>query len=197
MFTTLAKPAQHSEVVKNSEFLGFAVPAPDVPIALEFIAQFRLERPDASHVAWAYKIGTQYRFSDDGEPSGTAGAPIFRALETSGLDCVAIAVVRYYGGVNLGTGGLARAYGGTAAETLRVAERLEVYPRLPVTITVSFEAMGALYRILEGFSLTAREDAFTEHGLTVRCQLLETDYDKLEVQVRDATRGKGVVEGCY
>jgi putative IMPACT (imprinted ancient) family translation regulator len=98
VFTTLAKPAQHSEVVKNSEFLGFAVPAPDVPTALEFIAKLRLERPDASHVAWAYKSGSAYRFSDDGEPSGTAGAPIYRALETSGLDYVAVAVVRYYGG---------------------------------------------------------------------------------------------------
>jgi putative IMPACT (imprinted ancient) family translation regulator len=194
VFTTLAKPSQHSEVVKNSEFLGFAVPAPDVPTALSFVAGLRLERPDASHVAWAYKIGAAYRFSDDGEPSGTAGAPIFRVLEMSGFDYVAIAVVRYYGGVNLGAGGLARAYGGTAAETLRVAERLEVHPRIPVTITVGFEAMGALYRILESFNLSAREDAFTEHGLTVRCDLLETDYDKLTVQVRDATRGAGVIE---
>jgi putative IMPACT (imprinted ancient) family translation regulator len=194
VFTTLAQPAQHSEVVKNSEFLGFAVPALNIEAALEFIAELRLNRPDASHIAWAYKIGAQYRFSDDGEPSGTAGAPIFRALETSGLDFVAVAVVRYYGGVNLGSGGLARAYGGTAAETLRIAERLEVHPRMPVTITVSFEAMGALYRILEGFDLSAREDAFTEHGLTIRGQLLETDYEKLVVTVRDATRGGGALQ---
>jgi uncharacterized YigZ family protein len=193
VFTTLAKRSQHSEVVKNSEFLGFAVPAPDIKTALEFVAGLRLERPDASHVAWAYKIGSAYRFSDDGEPSGTAGAPILRALETSGLDYVTIAVVRYYGGVNLGAGGLARAYGGTAAETLRSAERLEVHPRIPVTISVSFEAIGALYRILEGFNLTAREDAFTEYGLTIRCQLLETDYVQLTVLVRDATRGQGTV----
>ncbi len=108
MYTTLKSLARSSSVVKNSEFLGFAAPVTDIPAALEWLATLRLERADASHVCWAYRIGAQYRFSDDGEPSGTAGAPIYRAIQGSELDCVVVAVVRYYGGVNLGAGGLVR-----------------------------------------------------------------------------------------
>lgn len=193
MYTTLARLARFSTVIKNSEFLGFAAPAPTVPAALEWLAALRLERADASHVAWAYKIGSQYRFSDDGEPSGTAGAPISRALEGSGLDCVAAAVVRYYGGVNLGAGGLVRAYAGTASETLRLAVRLEVHARVALCVAVSFEQMNALYRLLEGYDVLGREEQFTADGLKLRADFFETDVDQFTLALRDATRGLGTV----
>ena len=193
MYTTLAGLARFSTVVKNSEFLGFAAPAADIPAALEWLATLRLERADASHVAWAYKIGAQYRFSDDGEPSGTAGAPIYRALEGSGLDCVVVAVVRYYGGVNLGAGGLVRAYASTASETLRIADKKEVHSRVALVINVSFEQMNALYRLLEGYDVQGRDEQFTADGLELRADFLETDVEQLTLAVRDATRGAGVV----
>jgi putative IMPACT (imprinted ancient) family translation regulator len=193
MYTTLAAACQHSTVVKNSEFLGFAAPTSSPEAALAWLAALRAARGDASHVAWAYKLFDQYRFSDDGEPSGTAGAPIYRALEGSGLECVVVAVVRYYGGVNLGAGGLVRAYGGTAAETLRLGQRLEVHPRVHAVVRAGFEYASAVYRILEAFDIAERMDAFTEHGLQVRVNLLETDMDALAVAVRDATRGQGAV----
>jgi uncharacterized YigZ family protein len=193
-YTTIKAGARSSQVVKNSEFLGYAAPISSVQDALEFIADVRRERPDATHVAWAYRLESQYRFSDDGEPSGTAGAPIYRALEGSGLDRVVVAVVRYYGGVNLGAGGLVRAYGGCAAEMLRVAERLEVHPRVHVTVRAPFEHASSVYRLLETLDVAQRLDAFTEHGLQVRAQILETDVSTLEVAVRDATRGQGSLE---
>ena len=193
MYTTLKNPARSSSVIKNSEFLGFAAPVADVAAALEWLTNLRLERVDASHVCWAYKIGSQYRFSDDGEPSGTAGAPIHRALETSGLDCVVVAVVRYYGGVNLGAGGLVRAYGGTAAETLRIADKTEVHSRVALVIAVSFEQMNGLYRLLESYDIQGRIEQFTAEGLELRADFLETDVGSLRLAVRDATRGLGVV----
>ena len=193
MYTTLAKPARSSTVIKNSEFLGFAVPIADVPAALEWLSALRLERVDASHVCWAYKISSQYRFSDDGEPSGTAGAPIYRALEGSGLDDVVVAVVRYYGGVNLGAGGLVRAYGGTAAETLRAGEKVEIHSRVALLINVPFEQMNALYRLLEGYDVLGREEQFTADGLELRADFLETDVARVSIAVRDATRGLGAV----
>lgn len=193
MYTTLARPARSSIVIKNSEFLGFAAPFTDVAAALGWLSTLRLERADASHVCWAYKIGSQYRFSDDGEPSGTAGAPIYRALEGSGLDCVVVAVVRYYGGVNLGAGGLVRAYGGTASETLRIAERKEVHSRVGLLICVLFEQMNALYRLLEGYDLQGRNERFTADGLELRADFLESDVTRLPIAVRDATRGSGIV----
>ena len=193
MYTTLARPARFSTVIKNSEFLGFAAPVADVAAALEWLAALRLERTDASHVAWAYRIGAQYRFSDDGEPSGTAGAPIHRALEGSGLDRAVVAVVRYYGGVNLGAGGLVRAYGGAASETLRIADRKEVHSRVSLVISVPFDQMSALYRLLEGYDALGREEQFSADGLELSANFFETDVDQLTRAVRDATRGLGTV----
>ena len=194
MYATLKSSGEHSQVVKGSEFLAFATPVNDVKTALEFLQGIRNRYPDATHVCWAYKIFDQYRFSDDGEPGGTAGAPIFRALEGSRLECVVVAVVRYYGGVNLGAGGLVRAYGGTAAEALRLAERLEVHPRIRVSVQVGFEQMNALYKLLEDFDTTGREDDFTDQGLRVQWNALETEVEPLRIAVRDATRGQGIVD---
>ncbi|MFN3267000.1 MAG: IMPACT family protein [Deinococcales bacterium] len=191
MHTTLLKPHQHSAVVKNSEFLAFAAPISDLEAARAFLEQLKKRYPDATHICWAYKLGQQYRFSDDGEPSGTAGAPIFRALETSGLEGVVVAVVRYYGGVNLGAGGLVRAYGGTAAECLRTAPKLEVHPRCKIEITVPFEMSSVLHRLLEKFDLEMRQDQYTAQGLQVSAALLESDLSTLQTELSNATRGQG------
>ena len=193
MFTTIQSPTRHDLVVKNSEFLAFANHTPNVNSALEWVKSIKAQYKDASHVCWAYRVGDQYRFSDDGEPSGTAGAPIYRSLEGSGLDFVTVAVVRYYGGINLGAGGLVRAYGGAAAEILRISPKLEVFPRITVSVLVGFEQMNALYQLLEQFDLQARTDEFTDQGLRVKFAALETELESLQTLVRDATRGQGVV----
>ena len=86
--------------------------------------------PEATHNCWAYKIGQEYRFNDDGEPGGTAGRPILQAIEGQGMDRVAVLVVRWFGGVKLGAGGLVRAYGGCAANCGRAnGPRSSIWPR--------------------------------------------------------------------
>ena len=115
------------------------------------------------------------------------------------MDFVAVAVVRYYGGTNLGAGGLVRAYGGAAAEVLRIALKLEVHPRVIVTIQVSFEQvsfeqMNVLHHVLEQFNVQSREDEFTDQGLVVCFAALESDLETLQILVRDATRGQGIVK---
>jgi uncharacterized YigZ family protein len=157
------------------------------------LKDLKTQYKDATHVCWAYRVGDQYRFSDDGEPSGTAGAPMFRSLEGSNLDFVTVAVVRYYGGVNLGAGGLVRAYGGAVAEVLRIAPKLEVFPRVRLSVLVGFEQMNALYQLLEQFDTQDRTDEFTDQGLNVKFAALETELEKLQILVRDNTRGQGVV----
>ena len=179
--------------MKGSEFLAFANHTPTVSDALEWLKNLKAEFKEATHVCWAYRIDDQYRFSDDGEPSGTAGAPIYRSLEGSGLDFVAVAVVRYYGGTNLGAGGLVRAYGGAAAEVLRIALKLEIHPRVIVTIQVSFDQMNVLHHVLEKFNVQSREDEFTDQGLKVTFAALETDLEQLQILVRDKTRGQGAM----
>jgi putative IMPACT (imprinted ancient) family translation regulator len=194
MFTTLSGESRFSLVVKNSEFLGFAAPSPTLEVALAWLKGIRGRYPDASHVCWAYKLGPQYRFSDDGEPSGTAGAPIFRVLELSGLDFLVVAVVRFYGGINLGAGGLTRAYGGVVAELLRVAPRIEVFPRVNVLIYVPFEFVSVLHRLLEPLDVLERSDNFTANGLEVRFLGLEAEVSLFKDELQNATRGKGKLE---
>ena len=193
MYITIQSLTRHEIVVKGSEFLAFANHTPTVGDALEWLKNLKAEFKEATHVCWAYRIDDQYRFSDDGEPSGTAGAPIYRSLEGSGLDFVAVAVVRYYGGTNLGAGGLVRAYGGAAAEVLRIALKLEIHPRVIVTIQVSFDQMNVLHHVLEKFNVQSREDEFTDQGLKVTFAALETDLEQLQILVRDKTRGQGAM----
>ena len=190
-YTTLLSSAQHLETLKGSEFLTYAVPVGSPQAALEWVKTVCSSHPNATHVCWAYRVGASYRFSDDGEPSGTAGMPIYKVIEGSGLDRVAVATVRYYGGTKLGAGGLTRAYGGGAAEVLRTAPRLEVRPRVQVALSVPFEFSSALFHLLESFVLENRQDLYTEAGLTVQAQALEDDVNTLELSLRDATRGRG------
>ena len=121
MSDTLAAAATHILEVKHSRFIAQVAPADSPEAALGFLA--RVADPGATHNCWAYRIGAEYRSSDDGEPSGTAGRPILAASEGQGYDQVMAVVTRWYGGIKLGAGGLVRAYGGAAAECLRRAER--------------------------------------------------------------------------
>ena len=194
-FTTVAALHRHDAVISNSEFLAFCVRADSREEALDWIKAIRAERPDASHVCWAYVIGAAYRFSDDGEPGGTAGQPILKAIQGQGLDHVAAAVVRYYGGTNLGTGGLARAYGGTSAECLRTAPRLEVRPRVQVSASVPFEHVSTLYHLLGGFDAERGEEAYAQDGLRLALEVYPDDVARLADVLRDATRGSGTLEG--
>ena len=111
---TLAGPCQHLEEIKKSRFLAQAAPVDTPEQALAFVRQ--VGDPAATHNCWAYRIGQDYRFNDDGEPGGTAGRPILQAIEGQGIDRAVVVVTRWYGGIKLGAGGLVRAYGGTAAE---------------------------------------------------------------------------------
>src|SRR6202012_2980677 len=121
MLHTLVTIARHSEDIRKSRFLAQAAPVETPQQALAYVQA--VSDAGATHNCWAYRIGQEYRFNDDGEPGGTAGRPILQAIEGQGIDRVVVVVTRWYGGIKLGAGGLARAYGGTAAEGMRLAER--------------------------------------------------------------------------
>lgn len=188
-FLTLAAPHEHREVVQNSEFLAFAERAQTPAQAQAALAGLRARFPDATHHCWAYQIGALYRFSDDGEPGGTAGAPILRAIQGQGLDEVVVVVVRFYGGVKLGAGGLVRAYGGAAAECLRLAPRLEVRPRHTWRAHVPFEHLGAFYHLLTRFDAGRGPEGYGAAGAEFELSLLVSDEEPFASALRDATRG--------
>lgn len=188
---TLRRPALHEVVVKKSRFVARAARADSPDEAASFLTEVR--EADATHNCWAYKIGGQYRFSDDGEPGGTAGRPILAAIEGQGLDHVVVVVTRYFGGIKLGAGGLVRAYGGAAAECLRCADRLEVKPRSQMTLRIPFDALGHVYPLVERFEAAKLEERYDAQGVVL---LLTVAQDRLEAFVaalRDATRGDAIV----
>ncbi len=188
-FTTLKDIAMHQEVVKDSAFIAYASRAESQEQAFEFLRALMARHPDASHLCWAYRIGELYRFSDAGEPGGTAGQPILRAIEGQNLDHVVVGVIRYFGGTKLGAGGLMRAYGGVAAEALRTAEKQVESPHVAVAVEIAFEHISALYRALETCSAENRSEDYDENGLKITATLPVNELERFKILLRDGTRG--------
>ncbi|HEV2721178.1 MAG TPA: YigZ family protein [Thermoanaerobaculia bacterium] len=161
-YRTLAARAEHRIKVERSEFLGIAF-----PIAAEdaFFAELQaIEKKyfDATHHCWAFRLfdGERARSSDAGEPAGTAGKPILSAFGE--LFDAGVVVVRWFGGVKLGTGGLSRAYREAAAAVLEVAPIAERYVYERVRVVVPFEAMGTAYRLVKAPDVVLAGERFGE-----------------------------------
>ena len=127
--------------------------------------------PTATHNCWAWKIGNQYRFSDDGEPGGTAGRPMLTAIEGQDFDRVAVVVIRWFGGIKLGTGGLARAYGGTTAKCLQAGERSELVSRSRCRCHCRFAELALLKARLGDFEALLEAEHFDAEGATLEIAL--------------------------
>ncbi len=141
------------KTIEKSRFLAYAVHAESEEEARAFLARLRAEHPLATHICYGYvsdKLGNGQRFSDDGEPQGTAGMPILGVVKAKNLRETAVAVVRYFGGVKLGAGGLTRAYAGCAAECLAAADVRTYSSCREVVLTVGYGEVGAALRFLEG-----------------------------------------------
>lgn len=184
----LTMRAAHALEVRHSRFLAQAAPVEAPAEALAFLAE--VSDPDATHNCWAYRIGAEYRSSDDGEPSGTAGRPILAAIDGQGVDRVVVVVTRWYGGVKLGAGGLARAYGGCAAECLRTAPRARLVARAHCTLAVTFDDLGVAHAVLASLDASRLGEAYDAHGVRLSIELPAARVDALRAQLRDATRGR-------
>jgi len=129
-YRTIQEEVQVESKVRGSKFIASASPSITRTEAEEFIAQRRKQYHDATHNCFAYRCstdGSQYRFNDDGEPSGSAGKPILAAIDKFGLTYLVVVVTRYFGGTKLGLGGLIRAYGGAAESALASSKRITKY----------------------------------------------------------------------
>lgn len=188
MSDTLAIAASHVLEVKHSRFIAHAAPAASPEAALAFIAE--AGDPQATHNCWAYRVGALYRFSDDNEPAGTAGRPILAAIDGQGYDQVAVLVTRWFGGIKLGAGGLVRAYGGAAAECLRLAERRPLIEMRQVTLSIPFDALGSVHAALPVFEARKLSEDFDEHGAVLDLSLPARHMDALKTRLRDATRDR-------
>ncbi len=143
---TLAAPCYSEIVIRKSRFIGCVQPIPDREAAQAEVRRLKTEHPGAAHVCWALLAGGQSAAVDDGEPSGTAGRPMLEVLRHQQLDGVLATVVRYFGGVKLGAGGLVRAYADTVAQALRGAARVPLRPVQRLVLAVPYELEGIVRR---------------------------------------------------
>ena len=188
MLDTLPAPVSHALEIKHSRFIAHAAPVDDGTQALAFLHQVTV--PEATHNCWAYRCGGEYRSSDDGEPAGTAGRPILAAIDGQGFDRVMVVVIRWYGGIKLGAGGLVRAYGGTAAECLRAAPRLPLVPLSRIRVRAGFGDLGALHAALAAHDALKRDESFDADGAVLEIELPSEAVDALKTRLRDATRDR-------
>ncbi|KAK9096688.1 hypothetical protein Sjap_022185 [Stephania japonica] len=184
-YTTIEHRTTLEHEIKKSKFIAIAASIPDDTSARSFLAEVSDQR--ANHNCWAYKIGDQYRCSDDGEPSGTAGRPIYSAISTSGLDRVMVVVIRYFGGIKLGAAGLVRAYGGVASECLKNAQTCLVKPKVPLVIEVPYDLIGALYHQIHSFGVEDVQQDYDTGKEGITSISFTVDFDQVSV-IEDAIK---------
>lgn len=181
-------PAEGFYSEKRSKFLAFAFHVTSEEEVKQYVAEFRKKYYDARHVCWAYMLGadrTDFRANDDGEPSSTAGKPILGQINKNDLTDILIIVVRYYGGVNLGTSGLIVAYRTAAAEAIANAEIVSQFVEEEVVFDFPYIMMNDVMKIIKDMSpriISQTYDNTCEMKLSIRkseAPMLKAKFDKL------------------
>ena len=175
-------PAELKE--KGSHFLAYVCPVSSAASARQQISLLRKKHHDATHVCFAFRLGqgseSLTKFNDDGEPSGTAGRPIL--CEITGLDLynVLVAVVRYYGGTKLGTGGLVRAYGAAARMVLNQSSRTTVVVKRSGRIDFPFHLTGEVHRLVDKFAIEVVAENHGDSGTSMVVRIPDSAWDQVQ-----------------
>lgn len=188
MPSTLVGPCEFREEIRKSRFITLAAPINSPADAQAFIEQN--SDLNATHNCWAWKLGAQYRSTDDGEPGGTAGRPILAAIEAQDFDQVVVLVIRWYGGIQLGTGGLARAYGGGANKCLQQAARLPLINRVSLTLDCTFSELALVKLRLAELNGVVENEDFLANGVALSIAVGPEQIDTLQRQLSDLSRGR-------
>ena len=165
-YRTIASRVEHRIKIERSDFLGIAFPVTRDEEFFDELTRIQKRWFDATHHCWAFRLfaESRSRSSDAGEPSGTAGKPILAAIEGAALHDVAVVVVRWFGGIKLGTGGLTRAYRESAAEVLRTATPVDRYVYELVRVLVPFDSLGTIYRLIHPPDIVLVEENYGEEN---------------------------------
>jgi len=186
LFALLHRTVVETEV-KKSRFIAIAAPVDSPDAALAFIEAER--DPQATHNCWAFRTGSRYRFSDDGEPGGTAGRPILSAIEGQRVDNAVVLVIRHFGGIKLGAGGLVRAYAGAASACLRAAEKQPLICLVDMTFTAPFDTIGIVHGLISRTGSTLRSEIYTESGVVFELRVPGDQHGVIAEELRNATAG--------
>lgn len=183
-------------VIKKSRFIALVQPAESRQSALEKIDEARKLYPDARHVCWAFVCGSignysDYGFSDDGEPSGTAGKPILGILQHNPVTDICAIVIRYFGGIKLGAGGLVRAYSGAASEALAQAELIEVVKKQTLLLSLPYALEDQVRHLTTMLGGTVSQPEYSDK-VVLTVDLPQSNTIEFEKLCADA--GKGDIE---
>lgn len=196
-YSTIRGTAEASFTEKRSEFTGHIKHVETEDEAVDFINRIRGENRKASHNVYAYILreGNASRYSDDGEPQGTAGVPVLEVLRKEGLTDVCCVVTRYFGGILLGGGGLVRAYSHSAKIAVDASERLIMRVCRPVTITAGYELYGKISYVLPEFEVKLTDTVYAEN-VTVRVLVKKELIEPFIQKINDITNGTvAIVQG--
>jgi len=196
-YRTIGAHIKHEpDKTKGSRHIANAFPVSNLDDIEAAIAAVRSRMCDASHHAYAWRLGrgeNDFRYSDDGEPSGSAGRPILKHIDGHDLTDILVVVTRYFGGTKLGTGGLVRAYGGAAQAALDHAEIVAVIPQATIRIQHAYEDSGAIAAVLNSFDL---EPTKSDYGTQVDIEISvpEVQADDFEQAIRNATAARARIQ---
>ena len=194
--TILKAVACEIEKIKGSRFLAFLEPASDRESAENRLRELRKKYPDATHHCFAYTTGADgqffQRYSDDGEPAGTAGRPILQVIEGHELKNVLLVVVRYYGGTKLGTGGLVKAYTEAAAEVTALAEILLVEAQSEINLQFEYSLLKTIQQHCEQYKAKTLNQEFAA-DVQLKIEIRSADREQFILEAVDKTHGQVMI----
>lgn len=189
MYKTVHEFGQDEVIIEKSTFIGYAKPVKTEEEAVEFINEIKKKHKDARHNVWAYTIGQNMniqRYSDDGEPQGTAGIPTLEVIKKEDLRDVAVVVTRYFGGIKLGAGGLVRAYTKGAKIGLEAAKIIEKVMFQEVRVRIDYNQLGRVQNEIMNMNYIIKDTIYADNVEIVVYSRLE-DVEKLVSKMTDIT----------
>lgn len=180
-YRTIEQRSEATFTEKRSKFIGFIIPIKTVDEVKEIVDEFKKKYYDARHTCWAYMIGadrTEFRSNDDGEPSGTAGKPILGQINSNELTDVLVIVIRYFGGIKLGTGGLIVAYREAAALAIAEAEIVEKTVDMQISFKFEYPFMNDVMRTVKDLDATILDQSF-DMDCQMSLEIRKAQYDEL------------------
>ncbi|HET9679962.1 MAG TPA: YigZ family protein [Gammaproteobacteria bacterium] len=185
---TLKETASHENIIRKSRFLAQAASVADEAEAMAFLRS--VSNSSANHNCWAWRLGQNVRFNDDSEPGGSAGKPMLMAIEGQQLDRIMVVVTRWFGGIKLGVGGLARAYGGTTAECLRLAPQVEIVEMTAVEFRLGYAEMELFRARTRDWPTETLHEDFGASGVHAQIKVAQNRAQELETLLADLSRGQ-------
>ena len=190
-YRTIRAAASDEFIERKSRFIGYCCPVSTETEAIAFLEEIRKKHRDATHNCYAYVLRESHlqRFSDDGEPQGTAGRPILEVLLREGLTDLCVVVTRYFGGILLGAGGLVRAYTEGCKCAIDAAEILAMHPAVALSLTMDYAFYGKLQYLLPGYEALVQGTDFGE-SITQRLLLRQERLPAFQKAVEEASAGR-------